>query len=34
VAFGTTLDEALDNLAAGLERFGSDEPASPRWPQP
>ncbi len=32
-AVGTTLDEALDNLAAGLERFGSDEPASPRWPQ-
>ncbi len=32
-AVGTTLDEALDNLAAGLERFGSDDPTPPRWPQ-
>ncbi len=31
-AVGTTLDEAL-NLAHGLERFGSDEPAPRRWPQ-
>jgi hypothetical protein len=32
-AVGTTLDEALDNLAHGLERFGADEPQPPRWPQ-
>ncbi len=29
-AVSTTLDEALDNLAAGLERLGSDDPTSPR----
>ncbi len=32
-AVGTTLDECLDNLAAGLEQFGSDDPPSPPWPQ-
>ncbi len=32
-AVGATLDEALDNLAQGLERFGSEEPTPSRWPQ-